>query len=451
MTKKRKKKRHLFGKKEFLFNFFSILIVMMIAIYFGGRSFYYYSKQSMNKKIESQTLNGLIIQNNPVTTEDGLHQDKEGYFFKGAVQNNYVMFANRLFRIVRVNADKSVKVVSVDLPTSFVWGEKSSYRKSNFRVWLEKTDSDYSGVYYNTIPAVDKFLKKTSYAEYILKNDKIVNSKEKYSDYITILSIYDYIMAGGKNSYLNDGKIFYLLGLSSDNENLYVEEDGSVQNCDNLSGYGVKPVLTFKSNLAVSSGDGTITNPYVIDQGKNKNYVGSYVKLGNDMWRVISDQNGILKLQLNNYLVYNNDIFAYHYSDFNSLFDLNDKKSLAYFLNSSYLTTLPYSDILLDTDFFVGEISDDEGYFYSNIYKNKVTSKVGLMNIFDYHVNVNTEDYFHMNTTSQVGSMEYVYYKNGLLKEVDVREIKNVVPVIAVNHDVIKGGNGIESDPYVVG
>ena len=50
------------------------------------------------------------------------------------------------------------------------------------------------------------------------------------------------------------------------------------------------------------------------------------------------------------------------------------------------------------------------------IYKNKITSKVGLMNIFDYHVNAISEDYFHINATSQVGSMEYVYYKNGLLK-----------------------------------
>ena len=449
MTKKRKKKRHIFGKKEFLFNFFSILIVMMIAIYFGARSFYYYSKQNMNKKIESQTLNGLIIQNNPVTTEDGLHQDKEGYYFKGNVTNNYVIFANRLFRVISVNSDKSVKVVSEDLLASFVWGEDKSYSKSNFRSWLEKTSDEYSGVYYDTIPAIKNFLIKTTYTEDILKDDKIEISKKKYNDYISILSIHDYIMTGGKNGYLNNNKIFYLLGLSSDGENLYVEEDGSVQSCDSLSGYGVRNVLTFKGNLAVSSGDGTLANPYVIDQGNDKNYVGSYIKLGNDIWKVSSDSNGILKLQLNNYLIYNNDNLVYHYSDYNSLFDLKDKTSLAYFLNNAYLTSLSYSDILLDTDFFVGEISDDKGYKYTNIYKNKITSKVGLMNIFDYHVNAISEDYFHINATSQVGSMEYVYYKNGLLKEVDVREAKFIVPVVAISSDIIKGGTGTEIDPYV--
>ena len=149
--KKKQKKRHLFGKKEFLFNFFSLLAMIVIALYFGGRSFYYYSKQSMNKKIEAQTLNGLIIQNNPLSEADGLHQDKEGYFFKGNVSNNYVSFANRMFRI---------------------------------------------------IPSIDKFLVKTTYTEDILKDDQVVTSKKKYQDFVTTLSIDDYILANGKRAWI---------------------------------------------------------------------------------------------------------------------------------------------------------------------------------------------------------------------------------------------------------
>ena len=115
------------------------------------------------------------------------------------------------------------------------------------------------------------------------------------------------------------------------------------------------------------------------------------------------------------------------------------------------MTSLPYAGILLDTDFYVGEISDDEGYAYSNIYKKKITTKVGLMNIFDYHVNSTMEDYFHLNATSQVGSMEFVYYQNGLLKEVDVRELKFVVPVVSIHRDSIRAGNGTEAEPYIAG
>ena len=44
----------------------------------------------MKIKEEAQTLNGLIIQNNKVVQKDevGLHQDTDGYYFKGKVENN---------------------------------------------------------------------------------------------------------------------------------------------------------------------------------------------------------------------------------------------------------------------------------------------------------------------------------------------------------------------------
>ncbi len=449
--KKKQKKRHLFGKKEFLFNFFSLLAMIVIALYFGGRSFYYYSKQSMNKKIEAQTLNGLIIQNNPLSEADGLHQDKEGYFFKGNVSNNYVSFANRMFRIIRINSDNTVKVVSEDLVSSFPWGEKSSYQDSNLQNWLNKTDKEHSGVYYHTIPSIDKFLVKTTYTEDILKDDQVVTSKKKYQDFVTTLSIDDYILANGKSSFLNTSKIFYLLGLNSEKENLYVEEDGSIQSCDSLSGYGVRVVFTFKNNLAISGGDGTKENPYVISQGEDKNTIGSYVQLENDVWRVISEENDVLKLQLNNYVLAGESVVHVPYSEYNNIFDIKDKKSLAAIMNTTYLTSLPYADILLETDFAVGEISDDAGYSYFNIYQDKVSSKVGLLNIYDLHVNADLEDYFHLNTTSEVGSMGYVFYKNGLLKEVDVRESKQIVPVVSIKRDVLKSGDGTEGNPYKLG
>ncbi len=449
--KKKKKKRHLFGKKEFLFNFFSLLAMILVALYFGGRSFYYYSKQTMNKKIEAQTLNGLIIQNNPLSEADGFHQDKEGYYFKGNVSNNYVSFANRLFRIIRVNSDNTVKVVSEDLVASFPWGEKSSYQNSNIQSWLMKTAQEHSGVYYQTIPSIDKFLVKTTYTEDVLKDNRVITTKKNYQEYITTLSIDDYILANGKSSYLNIGKIFYLLGLNSDKENLYVEEDGSIQSCDSLSGYGVRVVFTFKNNLSVSSGDGTKENPYIISQGEDTNTVGSYVQLGNDVWRVISEESNVLKLQLNNYILTGKSIVHLPYSEYNSIFDVSDRKSLAAILNTTYLTSLPYADILLEMDFAVGEISDDAGYSYFNIYKNKVSSKIGLLNIYDFHVNAELEDYYHLNTTSEVGSMGYVYYKNGLLKEVDVRESKQIVPVVSIKRDILKSGDGTESNPYKMG
>ena len=447
---KSKKKKHLIGPKEFIFNFLSLTILIGIGIYFGYRSLYYYSKQNIKLEQEAQTLNGTIVNSVEVVSDDtvGLHRDNDGYYYKGTVENNYVFFANRLFRIIRINNDNTVKLISDDLVSSFMFGETPKYSESNVRNWLTSTEGVVSGVYYNTIPTPENFLVKTSYSEDTLSNDKIEYSNDISKDYVTTLSIHDYILANGKNSYLNNGKIFFLLGLE-DNENIYVDEDGSIQKCDSLDGYGVRAVITLKSNTPITGGDGTKDNPYVINQGENTNMVDSYIKLGNDIWKVSSDNNGILKLYLCGYLSYDGIEYVRNYGTDTSLFDTSDKKSLAFYLNNDYYNSLLYSSVILDSEFYTGEISDDVGYNFSNIFNETVTSKVGLLNIFDY-VSYDLNDYFHINKTSSVGSIQYTTMSNGLLGEASITDMKHIVPVISINKEVIKSGAGSLNDPYVV-
>ena len=112
-----KKHRKLFSKKEYLFNLFSLLIVIFIGIYFGARSLYYYSKQSEATEGNNQSLEQIIVNNNKIVSKGtGLNRDKKGYYFKGKVTNNYVSFANRLFRVVRINNDTHfIIILKIDL------------------------------------------------------------------------------------------------------------------------------------------------------------------------------------------------------------------------------------------------------------------------------------------------------------------------------------------------
>ena len=506
---KKIKKKHIMGPIEFIFNFISLVFMLGVALYFGGRSLYYYSKQNVKIKEEAMTVNGLIVQNNNLAKEnaDGLHQDNDGYYFKGNVTNNYVMIENRLFRVMRVNNDDTVKLISEGFATSFMWGEESSYENSNVKNWLNKTDKEHSGVYYNTINDIEKLLVKTEYEEEVLKDGKIITLEEfnkekeedeakkkeieeskeekneevkekskeekitekeenkkatkkkekeeekvkvkKKKDYVTILSIKDYTMANGKSSYLNNGKMFYLLGLKEDSENLYVEEDGSIQSTDSLSGYGIRPVITIKKNVEVVQGTGTKEDPYVVKSDK-KNYVDSYVKLGDDIWKVSSIEGETLKLYLNGYLKSNGQEVYRNYSSYNSIYDINEWSNIGNYLNNGYVNSLSYNGVLTNCNFYTGEISDDAGYSFTNIYNKTVNAKVGLLNIFDYVSNNELSDYFHINLTSEVGSMEYNIYSNGLLEEADVRDSKHIVPVVCIKKDSIKNGEGNLNNPYKV-
>lgn len=454
MSKKEKKKKekHYIGKKEFIFDFLSLVIIIGIGIYFGYRSLYYYSKQNMKIKEEAQTLNGLIIQNNTVVKKDevGLHQDTDGYYFKGKVENNYVMFFNQLYRVIRINDDNSVRMINEDISASFMWGEDSHYKKSNIWKFLNKQkDNNNSGIYLNTIPNYKNYLKETKYSEDKLLSGKVESSDKIIKDYGSLLTIKDYTIANGKESYLNNGKIFYLVGFDENKDNLYVEEDGSIQPGDSLEGFGIRSVITLKENTPVVSGNGSKDDPYVINTGNDKTYVNTYVKLGNDIWKVYQDGEN-LKLNLNGYIKVGENELVRNYSLTNSVFNLNDRNNIAYYLNTDYLNSLSYNGILLDFSHNIGEISDDTGYSIDNIYGNVVNSKVGLLNIFDFISNSELENYFFVNTTSEVGSMQYDRYKNGLLEESDVREVKHIVPTISIAKSSIKNGKGTADDPYTV-
>ena len=451
VKKKKKNEKYKYNKIEILFNLLSIAIVFGVGIYFGARALYYYSRQNVKMQEEAMTLNGLILNNNMIVEGDGLHQDSNGYYFKGKNPNNYVRFANRIFRAVRVNNDNSVKLISEEVVSSFMWGEEEKYENSNVRNWLTKTKLVHSGIYYNTIPSINEFVVDTNYQIDKMLNDKIEFGNQKLNDRVSILELEEYVLAGGKNSYLNNGKTFYLLGIDEDDNYLYVDEEGNIQAIDSYAGYGVRPVFTLKGNTTITSGIGTLEDPYVIDQKDKINLIDSYVKLGNDIWKIYQEENGVLRMYLNDYIKTPEGLEVNrYYSKYNCMFDISENNSLSYYLNYVYISGLSYKDVLLDTPFYLGEISDDTGHSFENIYLKPFTFKVGLLNIFDYHNNFDKSDYFYINALSEVGNMQYSTNSTGFLIEEDVREERHIVPVISIKKEIIKNGNGSIDNPFVI-
>ncbi len=449
---KKKKEKKLLTKYEFIFCLLSIFFALGVGLYYGGRSFYYYSLQNAKKVETANTLNGLILNNIKVQQEgDGLHQNTDGYYFKGNVENNYVKFANRIFRIVSIGNDESVKLVSNDLVASFFWGKETDYNKSNLKIWL--SDGTY-GIYSSSLPEKEYFLDKTSYTIDKLKDDKVETGEEKYSDYVTTLSITDYNLAGGKNSYLFDSKMYYILGTNEDNEVLYVNEEGGISSCDGLEGYGVKSVITLKKNTPIKGGDGSKDNPFVVEQAGKTNFVDSYVKLGEDLWKTFVDLDGqTVRLYKVGYVTNNGQDYIARYSDKSCFYDSGNRNNIAYYLDNGYYNSLSYKDLIVDTSFNLGEFSEDADYYYPNIYNSVGYHHVGLLNIFDYVSENQLTNYFNLNTTSNVGGIQYVKYSNGFIEEVDVKDAKLFVPVISIKRESINvnSGDGSLLNPYIAG
>ena len=69
---------------------------------------------------------------NDATTDEGIYsaQDDYGtsYYFRGAVENNYVKFANKYWRIIRINGDGTIRLI-YDGTSAHANGESSSDRQ----------------------------------------------------------------------------------------------------------------------------------------------------------------------------------------------------------------------------------------------------------------------------------------------------------------------------------
>ena len=451
--KSRKKKKHLIGPKEFLFNFISLVLMIGVGVYFGYRSLYYYSKQNRQYVEEAQTLNGTILHSTHVVYDEevGLHHDSLGYYYKGNTPNNYVSFGNQLFRIIRIEEDGAVRLISENYVGVFPWGNSANYQESNVYFWLNKTESEHTGIYTTIIPNYEKYLVKTKYQMSALTDGKVTSQGDSYSDYVSLLNVNDYILANGMDSFFNNKQLFYLLGYDENGAVLHVEEDGSIQSGDFTEGYGIRPVITLKPNTVITSGVGTIEDPYLISVGDDYSSFGAYVKLGEDLWRVYGYNEEYFKLSLNSYISYNGEEFLRKYSQNDSFYDIMDATNIGYYLNRDYLNSLVYKDYLVPYTSYIGEISEDQGYNYLNIYGNTVRHQVGLLNIFDPIVNVSLADYFHINNTSSFGGMQYIRYANGLLAEADIGEAKHIVPAVSIERKNITSGTGTLADPYIVG
>lgn len=451
--RKKKKQRKPISTKELVFNIVSLLLLISVGVFYETRAYHFYNVEVKKKILVEATLNGSIIDNNKVTTEGaGLYNDKEGHFFRGDVNNNYVKFGNRLFRVIRVNNDGSVKVISQDLVSIFMNGN-TNYGNGNVKKFLNKTDNkinatDLSGVYYDTIPNGDYFLKPTKYTIDNIKDGKVTHSDKVYKDYITSLTLDDYIKADGKNSFLNIGKYFYIIGTEGEDEILSVYEDGTIQAIDSSDTSGVRAVFTFKKNLKVSSGNGTIEDPYTINQKNLTNYVDGYVRLGDNIWKVFYDKDRILKLALNGYYMENNSYVTSKFSNDDNIFNEKDRKNIGYLLNHDFYRSVNYNMFFGTGHFYNGSIGEENLYNYQSIFTDRIYSKVGLLNMFDYNNTLFLDDYYLINSNDQ--STVYVYRNNGILEETTVTDEKLVVPVIMIDKAILKRGNGSIEDPYMV-
>ena len=435
----------------------NILLLIVITSFYTFRLVKYYKLEHQNSPTGIVKLSSEIIKNQTyLNTTNGLIFDEntKTYIYKGKVSNNYLLYSGNLYRILSVDKNNNVKLVSEKNLSIIYSGLEKGFEKSYINNWLNIGDSKNSGKFEKSLYNSDKLLTNTYMCNDTvddLKNIKCENNTNNYK--ITLMSLYDYKTAGGNNSFLNNGCSYYLSTLDSNNNNYYVNKNGEIGlNKITTKMYGIRPVITIKGDSELLNGDGSIDNPYIIEEHNiktlNNTYVGNIISFNNNIYKVVEVNNEKVKIVLNGVLKQNDTDLKISFDNYSNKFDLNT--NIGKYLNNDFLNSIKDNQKIVSSDWGIGKLSLDN-LDYLSTYNETVNAKIGMLSLGDFYVN----DYINTFTLSrgiEGNNIIEVINNDGNIYGDLITSKYNVSPSFYLNGNIeIIGGIGSELGPYELG
>lgn len=245
---------------------------------------------SVNKESKTKVGEEIAINDEGIILD--IDDNGNTYYFRGNVQNNYVSFANMLWRIVRINGDGTVKIIL----NNNITGSTIYTNKQNLE-YLEKiSNNNYNTVlnnwYNQNLKEYDQYISQTKYCIDInkegenlsnyfrinLSNNPTFNCLgKKNNTKIGLLTVDEVVYAGAtiNNSndyfYLNHSEIneaWWTMSPAKDQiEGIYYYEISSngtiLANSVGDIEKKLRPVINLNKDIEVT-GKGTIDDPYTI-------------------------------------------------------------------------------------------------------------------------------------------------------------------------------------------
>ncbi len=88
-----------------------------------------------NEYVTKELYKIVIDPENIVTDDDGLYKINDEYVFRGSPENNFVQFAGKMWRIIRVDKNNHIKIIEDTTKSSHMWDNRYNIdKKSNFGI-----------------------------------------------------------------------------------------------------------------------------------------------------------------------------------------------------------------------------------------------------------------------------------------------------------------------------
>src|SRR5574344_950812 len=259
-----------------------------------------------------------------------------GCYLKGAQTKNYLWYSGFLWRIMGINKDKTVRLITEEDVTAIPQNPSGNpkFVGSYIDSWLN--DYFYSKLRGTNIIVNSSFCQGAAVTSAPTRTD--CTGGTTLSRNVGLLSIDEYDLASS-SSYLKNSQSFVTMSPYSDSNIWIVSYGGNSYNADVGYTSGTRSVININSVSLITSGDGTLSStwsstssPYILSENKTSDVTGSiadnvtsgeYVSLAGKTYRVVNKETNGVKLILDGY--------------YQSTADTNDQ--LAVGTNSTFSTT----------------------------------------------------------------------------------------------------------------
>ena len=431
-----------------------------------------------------------LVYENGVCKSEGTYQYMGGCYIKGNPNNNYIWYSGFLWRIMGINADGTIRMITDENVTAIPWGASGTAQDwdgSHAKDWLN--NYFYPRLKGNNIITEQVWCSETT-TDYDSVRTNCTTNLSTEAAKVGLLTLDEYNLAGGSSSYLNIGQYQWTMTPYSSSLAWSVDNYGNAYSDSVASTYGLRAVINVNSDVTITGGNGTLgatwssqTGPYILNEDKSvevtgklneKATSGEYVLFVGRKYRVVDkDSNGNTKLILDSY--YEETEGTVYTMSYGSNNTFSKDTGIGQKLNSDVLNWLTNNSesekakLVSDYTWYQNNFASGQSYSVSLNEENptrSIQATVGLIRVGEMlsgqsssiltkgyttassYSNANT--YWTM-TPYTIGSYALHVNLYGSANRISVTDTCGLRAVIVVNSDVtITGGNGTWSNPYQI-
>ena len=429
----------------------------------------------------------LVYDESGVCKTDGsTYQYMNGCYIKGASTNNYVWYNGFMWRIMGINSDNTVRLITDENVTALAYGDgvdNTALTYESNEGYIHDWLNDYFFSNLNNTKSIIQegayFCSESTNEVKITEGRTTCTEGNEVTTKVGLMAIDEYMLSGTLSSYLNMEITSYTMTPYKISSAWYESSSGNANTVVVTAAYGVRPVINVNSNSFITEGDGTTSNFYVLGEDKSTSITGNlsdkvtsgeYVSLEGKTYRVVRKETDGIKLILDGYYEKTEGTsytMKYNETTGDNVFVLTS--GIGAKLNGDVLNWLGLSnsDKIVETTYFQGD-GFGVGTNYHDVLKksNGVKCKVGLIQIGDILASqsstILTKNYtiasnynnakVYWTLSKEVSDSSTWWINNkGNANSVSVIYPYSIRPVIKVRNDLtITGGNGTWTSPYQI-